>query len=81
MRGVPGNCEKTLDCIRSLYPLKDRFQDRFRLNVNTVVCAENYAEASRLASHLWDNFRLDGHYFNIIRGETKAGAAIKKVAA
>jgi MoaA/NifB/PqqE/SkfB family radical SAM enzyme len=81
VRGVPGNWDKTLDCVRSLYPLKDRFRDRFRLNVNTVVCAENYAEVARLASYLWDNFRLDGHYFNIIRGETKAGATIKQVPA
>jgi hypothetical protein len=28
---------------------------------------------------MWENFRLDGHYFNIIRGETKAGASIKRV--
>ena len=31
IRGVPGNWEKALDCIRSLYPLKDKFDDRFRL--------------------------------------------------
>jgi Fe-coproporphyrin III synthase len=79
VRGVPGNWRRTLDCIRALYPLKDRFAGRFRLNVNTVVCAENYAEIERLSSYLWDNFRLDGHYFNVIRGETKAGASIKRV--
>jgi MoaA/NifB/PqqE/SkfB family radical SAM enzyme len=81
VRGVPGNWGKTLDCIRALYPLKDKFGDRFRLNVNTVVCAENYLEIARLSSYLFENFRLDGHYFNIIRGETKAGASIKQVPA
>jgi MoaA/NifB/PqqE/SkfB family radical SAM enzyme len=81
IRGVPGNWEKTLACIAALYPLKERYGDRFRLNVNTVVCAENYAETDRLADYLWHNCRLDGHYFNIIRGETKAGAAIKAVPA
>jgi MoaA/NifB/PqqE/SkfB family radical SAM enzyme len=81
VRGVPGNWGRTLDCLRALYPLKDAHGDRFRLNVNTVVCAENYAEVARLASYLWENFRLDGHYFNIIRGETKAGATIKQVPA
>lgn len=81
VRGVPGNWAKTLDCIRALYPLKDEFQDRFRLNVNTVVCAENYAEVEKLSQFMWENFRLDGHYFNIIRGETKAGASIKQVPA
>ncbi len=79
VRGVPGNWERTLDCIRSLYPLKDAFGERFRLNVNTVVCSENYAEVERLADFLWENFQLDGHYFNIIRGETKAGDSIKRV--
>jgi MoaA/NifB/PqqE/SkfB family radical SAM enzyme len=81
VRGVPGNWERTLDCIRSLYPLKEKYGERFRLNVNTVVCAENYAEVGRLADYMWENFKLDGHYFNIIRGETKAGDAIKRVPA
>ncbi|HEV2706737.1 MAG TPA: radical SAM protein [Pyrinomonadaceae bacterium] len=81
VRGVPGNWEKTLDCLRSLYPLKECFGGRFRLNVNTVVCSENYAEMERLADFLWENFALDGHYFNIIRGATKAGEAIKQVPA
>ena len=79
VRGVPGNWPRTLDCIRSLRPLKERFADRFRLNVNTVVCAENYAEIDRLAAFMWENFQLDGHYFNIVRGETKAGDSIKQV--
>src|SRR5919112_3580082 len=79
IRGVPGNWEKTLDCIRALYPLKEKYGDRFRLNVNTVVCAENYTEIERLSAYLWENFQLDGHYFNLIRGETLAGDAIKQV--
>ncbi len=79
IRGVPGNWEKTLDSIRALYPLKERYADRFRLNVNTVVCSENYTEIEQLSDYLWENFHLDGHYFNIIRGETKAGEEIKNV--
>lgn len=79
IRGVPGNWGRTLDCLRALYPLKDLYAERFRLNVNTVVCAENYTEVERLSEYLWENFRLDGHYFNIIRGETKAGDSIKQV--
>jgi MoaA/NifB/PqqE/SkfB family radical SAM enzyme len=79
VRGVPGNWGRTLDCIRSLYPLKEKYKDRFRLNVNTVVCSENYAEMGKLSEYMWENFRLDGHYFNIIRGETKAGDSIKQV--
>ncbi len=79
IRGVPGNWEKTQDCIRSLYPLKEKYADRFRLNVNTVVCAENYTEIEKLSEYLWENFKLDGHYFNIIRGETLVGDEIKHV--
>jgi MoaA/NifB/PqqE/SkfB family radical SAM enzyme len=79
IRGVPGNWEKTLACIEALYPLKEKYADRFRLNVNTVVCAENYSEIEKLSEYLWENFRLDGHYFNIIRGETLVGDEIKRI--
>jgi MoaA/NifB/PqqE/SkfB family radical SAM enzyme len=79
IRGVPGNWEKALDCIESLYPLKAKFGDRFRLNVNTVVCADNYTEIEKLGKFMWQNFRLDGQYFNIIRGETLVGDEIKQV--
>ncbi|MGH9908583.1 MAG: hypothetical protein ACRD8U_23740, partial [Pyrinomonadaceae bacterium] len=81
IRGVPGNWEKALDCIESLYSLKEKYADRFRLNENTVVCAENYSEIERLAEYMWQNFRLDGQYFNIVRGETLVGDEIKQVPA
>ncbi|HYP27666.1 MAG TPA: radical SAM protein [Blastocatellia bacterium] len=79
IRGVPRNWEKALDCIRSLYPLKERYAHRFRLNVNTVICSDNYTEIEKLSEYLWQNLDLDGHYFNIIRGETKVGESIKQV--
>jgi len=79
IRGVPGNWEKALDCIESLYPLKKKYTDRFRLNVNTVVCAENYTEIEMLSEFMWENYQLDGQYFNIIRGETLVGEQIKQV--
>src|SRR4030095_11141533 len=81
IRGVPGNWEKALDCIRFLYPLKAKFRDRFRLNVNTVVCADNYDQIEKLGEFMWENFELDGQYFNIIRGETLVGESIKQVPA
>jgi MoaA/NifB/PqqE/SkfB family radical SAM enzyme len=79
IRGVPGHWQKTLACIAALYPLKDRFRDRLRLNVNTVVCADNYTEIEKLGDFMWNNFRLDGQYFNIVRGETLVGDEIKQV--
>ncbi|HYL99406.1 MAG TPA: hypothetical protein VEZ90_10665, partial [Blastocatellia bacterium] len=81
IRGVPGNWEKTLDCVESLYPLKSFYGSRFKLNVNSVVCAENYLEIEKLAAYCWENLQLDGHYFNIIRGETPVGDEIKAVPA
>jgi MoaA/NifB/PqqE/SkfB family radical SAM enzyme len=79
IRGVPGNWTKALDCIESLYPLKDKYTDRLRLNVNTVICAENYTEIDMLAQFMWQNYQLDGQYFNLIRGETLVGEQIKQV--
>jgi MoaA/NifB/PqqE/SkfB family radical SAM enzyme len=79
IRGVPGHWEKTLACIEALYPLKQKYGARLRLNVNTVVCAENYDQIEQLAEFMWNDFRLDGHYFNIVRGETPVGNEIKQV--
>jgi MoaA/NifB/PqqE/SkfB family radical SAM enzyme len=79
IRGVPGNWEKALACIEAQYPLKEKHGDRLRLNVNTVVCSENYTEIGKLSEFLWSKFRLDGQYFNIVRGETKVGEAIKNI--
>ena len=79
IRGVPGNWDKALNCITSLYPLKEKYADRFRLNVNTVVCAENYEEIEKLGEFMWANYKLDGQYFNIVRGETLVGVAIKQI--
>jgi MoaA/NifB/PqqE/SkfB family radical SAM enzyme len=81
IRGVPGHWQKTLDCIESLYPAKEKFRDRLRLNVNTVICADNYGEIEKLGEFMWDQFHLDGHYFNIVRGETPVGDEIKQVPA
>jgi MoaA/NifB/PqqE/SkfB family radical SAM enzyme len=81
IRGVPGNWQKALECIRFLYPLKKNYTDRFRLNVNTVVCADNYTEIKKLGDFMWENFQLDGQYFNIVRGETLVGDAIKQIPA
>src|SRR6266699_3304808 len=81
IRGVPGHWEKTLECVEAIYPIKDKYADRLRLNVNTVVCAENYTEIEMLSEFMWENFQLDGQYFNIVRGETLVGDSIKQVPA
>jgi MoaA/NifB/PqqE/SkfB family radical SAM enzyme len=81
IRGVPGHWQKTLECIEAIYPLKDKYGDRLRLNVNTVICADNYTEIEKLADFMWQSFRLDGQYFNIVRGDTLVGDQIKQVPA
>src|SRR5437764_11829025 len=48
IRGVPGHWEKTLDCIDELYPLKEKYGDRLRMNANTVGCADHYQEVDEL---------------------------------
>src|ERR1051325_10337990 len=78
IRGVPGHWQKTLDCIESLYPLKEKYGDRFRLNVNTVVCADNYTEIERLGDSRWRNSMLAAQSFNSGRGEPRVGKKIKK---
>jgi hypothetical protein len=44
-----------------------------------VVCADNFTEMEKLGEFIWNNFKLDGQYFNIIRGETLVGDEIKQV--
>lgn len=79
VRGVPGHWQKTLDCIEALYPHKAKYGERLRLNVNTVICADNYDEIEKLGEFMWSNFRLDGQYFNIVRGDTPVGEEIKQI--
>ena len=70
IRGVPGNFEqasKTLDQLqsfRSTWP-------NFTLYVNSVITQENQHEIKDLGQHFKEKIDLDGHYFQIIRGDPK----------
>jgi MoaA/NifB/PqqE/SkfB family radical SAM enzyme len=68
IRGVPGNFERALASLERLGELRRR-ERRLRLHVNSVVCRENVEEMLPLGELLRDRFDLDGHYFQIIRGE------------
>lgn len=70
IRGVPGNFQKTLATLEALQPARARFP-RLRLNVNTVICAENLDSVIEIAEFVKSNCAVDGHYFNLIRGEAK----------
>jgi Fe-coproporphyrin III synthase len=70
IRAVPGNFQKTLATLEALQPARGRYP-RLRLNVNTVICAENFDHVIEIAEFVKTNCAVDGHYFNVIRGEAK----------
>ena len=68
IRGVPGNFERALESLDRLQALRGH-QAGLRLHANSVVCRENLAEMVPLGEMVRERFDLDGHYFQIIRGE------------
>jgi len=70
IRGVPGNFDRLMESARVLGTLKHKFGARLRLNVNTVICKENYEQLAELAEYLKKNCEIDGQYFQVVRGET-----------
>ena len=70
IRAVPGNFQKTLATLALLAPCRER-EPRLRVNVNTVICAENFDRVLEIAEFVKANCAVDGHYFNLIRGHAK----------
>jgi MoaA/NifB/PqqE/SkfB family radical SAM enzyme len=68
IRGVPGNFERALQSLGRLEKLR-HLQQGLRLHVNSVVCRENLHEMVPLGEMMRERFDLDGHYFQVIRGE------------
>jgi len=68
IRGVPGNFERALESLERLQVLRRR-EPRLRLHVNSVVCRENLTEMVPLGEMMRERYDLDGHYFQVIRGE------------
>lgn len=71
MRGVPGNFDKVLESARHLRRLKPRFRQRLKVNVNTVITRDNMDEVVPLAELIRNEVAVDGHYFNLVRGNAK----------
>jgi Fe-coproporphyrin III synthase len=67
IRSVPGNFAKTLETLEAIQPCRAKFRN-LRVNVNTVICAENFDSILDIAEFVKSRCRVDGHYFNIIRG-------------
>jgi len=70
IRAVPGNFRKTLETLAAVQPCRQKFPN-LRLNVNTVICAENFDHILEIAEFVKAHCEVDGHYFNIIRGSAK----------
>ena len=70
IRAVPGNFAKTLQTLEALQPCRAKFSN-LRVNVNTVICAENFDEVLNIADFVKKQCDVDGHYFNVIRGNAK----------
>lgn len=68
IRGVPGNFERAIETIEALYPVRER-NPRIRLHVNSVITAENIDELEPLGRWLIEHARLNGQYFQIVRGD------------
>ena len=71
MRGVPGNFDKAILTARRLRNLKARFGRRLEVHYNTVITRDNREEILILAEWILSEKLVDGHYFNLIRGNAK----------
>ncbi len=68
IRGVPGNFDQALRTVEALYPVRDQ-NPNIRIHVNSVITAENIDELERLGRWLIEHARLNGQYFQVVRGD------------
>ena len=71
MRGVPGNFDKAVESARVLRFLKPQFGRRLEVHINTVITRDNIGEIHPLAEWIYSEKIVDGHYFNVIRGNAR----------
>jgi len=72
IRGVPNNFQKSLATLEEA-ERRYRGQRRLRRNVVSVITSRNYLELRELGRRLLAENRLDGHYFEVVRGVTPDG--------
>ncbi len=70
IRAVPGNFEKALETMAELERIRAKAAN-LTLYVNSVITSENRNEIIPLGDYFKQTHDLDGHYFQIIRGEPK----------
>jgi MoaA/NifB/PqqE/SkfB family radical SAM enzyme len=68
IRGVPNNFRRTLAAIEEA-AARYKGVHRLRRNVLSVITRENYEEMVRLGLDLASGSDLDGHYFEVVRGQ------------
>jgi len=78
IRGVPGCYRKTLEMIRSLPPLVEKYRQRLRANVNTCLNAENADEIIAFMKFVYEELPVDGQYLQLIRGNVM-DASLKQI--
>src|SRR5262245_27632235 len=71
MRGVPGNFDRAIESARMLRSLKPKFGHRFEVHINTVITRDNTDDVLPLAEWILAEKLVDGHYFNLIRGDAR----------
>ena len=71
MRGVPGNFDRAIESARMLRILKPIFGARLEVHINTVMTRDNLDEIHPLAEWVFSERLVDGHYFNLIRGNAR----------
>jgi MoaA/NifB/PqqE/SkfB family radical SAM enzyme len=70
IRAVPGNFNKALLTMKELETLRKAWPN-LTLYVNSVTTSENRTEIVPLGRYFSETHDLDGHYFQIIRGDPK----------
>jgi MoaA/NifB/PqqE/SkfB family radical SAM enzyme len=70
IRAVPGNFDKAIKTMGELETLRETCPN-LTLYVNSVITSENRTEVVPLGRYFSQKHDLDGHYFQIIRGDPK----------
>jgi Fe-coproporphyrin III synthase len=70
IRAVPGNFKKAVHTMTQLEALRSDWPN-LTVYVNSVITSENRSEIVPLGLYFKESHDLDGHYFQIIRGDPK----------
>ncbi len=78
IRGVPNNFVRTLETVRAA-ERRYRGNRKIRRNVVSVITRENYDEIVRLGIHMLEETHADGHYFEVVRGQSMPDPSLKQL--